>query len=339
MTRQKPAFTLLELLTVIAILGMLMSILIPSLSAARRHAKANVCLSNLKGIGTGFVVYLNENEDQFPPFRLFKVLPDMETDYVNVHGRRAPRWQWFIETDMGPVMDPLAYRYAIISQGYFDDETLNRKTLQLGTKMSHEVFTCPALKDEEFAMDIRDGAYGYNYQYLGNTRDDTKPGKRWDNFSVGLHRIRNPAHTVLVADSRGAGREHGRHSFTLDPPRLATERNAMRFGPNPDTWDGTPGSGDVPPGLNSEVYAHSPVEMRHTNQGNVLFVDTHARAMTLKELGYELCDGETPEGVRKGEPIPIHDPTFTPYTATNRLWNGEDVDYVAQEQHAESPGG
>ena len=62
MTRKKPAFTLLELLTVIGILTLLIGILVPSLSAARRQAKANACLSALSGLGKSFVVYLNEND-------------------------------------------------------------------------------------------------------------------------------------------------------------------------------------------------------------------------------------------------------------------------------------
>ena len=60
-----------------------------------------------------------------------------------------------------------------------------------------------------------------------------------------------------MADSRGAGRVHGKHSYSLDPPRLAVERYAQKFGP---------GSGDVEPGLDASLYQYSPVEMRHGGQ-------------------------------------------------------------------------
>ncbi len=336
MSRKRPAFTLLELLTVMAIMGMLIAILVPSLSAARRHAKAHACLANLSGIGKGFVIYLNENDDQFPPVRLDRVPADSEVDYINETGRKVPRWQWFIETDMGPVMDPVPYQYAIRSDGYFDDETYNRRTMQYGTKMAHSVFTCPGLKDEEYQTDIRDGAYGYNYQYLGNTRQDRTKG-RWDNFSVGLNRVRSPANTLVVADSRGAARKHGKHSFMLDPPRLATERDAERFGPA--TEDISPRDKSIV-FQNYETFRYSPVEARHGGLANAIFADSHGDSMSLRELGYQISE-DYPDaknaGVPDGTALPVIDPTATPYKATNKLWTGDNNDFLAAEQHAESP--
>ncbi|MEK6677112.1 MAG: type II secretion system protein [Planctomycetota bacterium] len=53
----RSAFTLLELLVVIAIIALLVAILLPSLEAARRASKNSACLANIKNIGTSSRVY------------------------------------------------------------------------------------------------------------------------------------------------------------------------------------------------------------------------------------------------------------------------------------------
>jgi len=64
MTR-KTAFTLVELLVVIAIIALLMSILMPALARVRNQAKAVLCLSNLKQMGSAFAMYLDDNDNTF----------------------------------------------------------------------------------------------------------------------------------------------------------------------------------------------------------------------------------------------------------------------------------
>jgi prepilin-type N-terminal cleavage/methylation domain-containing protein/prepilin-type processing-associated H-X9-DG protein len=61
------AFTLIEVLVVVAIIALLVSILLPSLSAARRQAKAAACAVNLRTIGHALVFYLQANQDTVPP--------------------------------------------------------------------------------------------------------------------------------------------------------------------------------------------------------------------------------------------------------------------------------
>jgi len=61
------AFTLIELLVVIAIIALLVGILLPALGAARKSARATVCMGNLRGIGQGLVLYSGDNKEGVVP--------------------------------------------------------------------------------------------------------------------------------------------------------------------------------------------------------------------------------------------------------------------------------
>ena len=60
-------FTLLELLIVVAIIGILLTLLLPSLTRAREKAIRAVCLSNQQQVYRGFVRYIKDNNGKLPP--------------------------------------------------------------------------------------------------------------------------------------------------------------------------------------------------------------------------------------------------------------------------------
>ncbi len=60
------AFTLIELLIVIAIIATLIGILLPALAGARENARTTKCASNLRTIGTSLTLYADANKGTFP---------------------------------------------------------------------------------------------------------------------------------------------------------------------------------------------------------------------------------------------------------------------------------
>lgn len=266
-------FTLVELLVVISIIAMLLAILMPALSKVRQSAQSLVCLTNVRRLAVAGNIYVNEFR-AFPPFRMASL---DGSRYVNKYGAERPRWQWYFDHGIGPVIDPSPYR----NKPFFgDSDTL---------LMTNDYFVCPSFKYAGWnPRDIRNGSYGYNWQYLGNAR---VTAGRYENFPVSASRIRRPSETVVIADSRGGDTPHGGHSYTLDSPRLATEVGCVKFGPD-----------------SSMRIQHSPTSDRHNKKANVSFVDGHAKSLTLKELGYVQDEN--------GDIVPDHP------QGNNDLWGG-----------------
>jgi prepilin-type N-terminal cleavage/methylation domain-containing protein/prepilin-type processing-associated H-X9-DG protein len=99
----KQGFTLIELLVVVAIMALLISILLPSLSAARAEARATVCATNQRHVGTAVAIYLNR-EGVFPVSYAYldkKGRADVSPQAQQTNGPSPPKfgyvhWTWFL---------------------------------------------------------------------------------------------------------------------------------------------------------------------------------------------------------------------------------------------------
>ena len=94
------SFTLIELLVVIAIIGILTSILLPSLSDARKASIRSLSINNLKQIYTGTMMYVDNNNSYFclvssnPDYNGNPVLNFRRLIYEEIQGKSfSTNWQ------------------------------------------------------------------------------------------------------------------------------------------------------------------------------------------------------------------------------------------------------
>lgn len=85
--KKKHGFVLIELLIVIAMIGILAAILLPALARTREAARRTSCANNLMQIGMAFAMYASENENRLPwggGHNRAGVLIKLEAQYLGV---------------------------------------------------------------------------------------------------------------------------------------------------------------------------------------------------------------------------------------------------------------
>jgi len=98
--RKRKAFTLVELLVVIAIIALLMALLMPALERAREQGRRAICLNNLRQLMLAWNLYADDNDDKI-------VNGNTSTgDWVYWPGQGAPK-----EDRIQGIKDGLLYKY------------------------------------------------------------------------------------------------------------------------------------------------------------------------------------------------------------------------------------
>lgn len=167
-------FTLVELLVVIGIIALLISILLPSLNAARRSAQAIKCQSNLRQLVTAAQMHVNEHKGFWP-------VAAYDGGSTNLQ-----RWSGSRASDSEP----------------FD--FFREPSPLLPYLKTDAIKACPGLNMDgvQAGVDGGSGGYGYNMSYVGGSFYDyqlsyldrhKRPAK--------TTQIRQPAETVVFADT------------------------------------------------------------------------------------------------------------------------------------------
>lgn len=201
--KPRPAFTLIEVLVVVAIIGLLLAILLPALTSVRERARRVICQSNLAQLHKGNLFYLQTYRGIFPPHRCH------DEDGTEVD-QGYPEAFWF----------DLLYPYM----------------------KTQEIYHCPTLKNDTqddgvlwmWEYNWKAIGYGYNAFFLGHYSSDDGPldwvylpAKNW----WPEDRVKNPSDLILFADSNP--KPDGKWGLTLWWPfiNLANEGiNGSRHG-------------------------------------------------------------------------------------------------------------
>jgi len=94
-----PAFTLVELLVVVGVIGVLMSILLPAMGRARAQSNAVKCMSNLRQIGMGLVMYCDENNGFVVPSYNLPPAPGSSSNYTGGPSQPLDGWACILDRD------------------------------------------------------------------------------------------------------------------------------------------------------------------------------------------------------------------------------------------------
>ncbi len=85
------AFTLIEVLVVVATVGLLAAVLLPALSRAKESGRRTVCLNNLRQLGIALRHYADDHDGLLPPRTLTEQWPSqLQSGYQNLNLLRCP---------------------------------------------------------------------------------------------------------------------------------------------------------------------------------------------------------------------------------------------------------
>lgn len=180
-TEKQKAFSLVELLVVISIIGLLMAILMPALAAAKSQAKSIVCKSNLRQLVLANIGYATEDDGYY--VAAASDLWDGAGGYHRWHGLRDDR-----DKPFDPLRGPLV---AYLSSG---------KVKQCPERVR---FVKGKTWSESFEKGC--GGYGYNMTYLGCRlwQSGIATLEQWKKAHAETTRISEvakPSETLMFAD-------------------------------------------------------------------------------------------------------------------------------------------
>jgi prepilin-type N-terminal cleavage/methylation domain-containing protein/prepilin-type processing-associated H-X9-DG protein len=269
----RKGFTLIELLVVIAIIAILAAILFPVFAQAREKARQTGCLSNVKQIGLGIQMYV-QDFDEYVPRNAYADPPRVaEGDhFVNCS---SPRWMDVIQPYIKNTQlhncpsDPFAPIRGTLPDGTPHTLAENKRyVFQPYSPDGRNVFREADCGDPNGQTNIgrRFGSYAINNMYYNGCGIQSPLSTCTPPNNKPLAIIAEPADTVLVAEVQNMGQSADFYRKDLTDPQPTRAVETFPF----------------PALLNRRN--NGAILGRHMKLTNVVWVDGHAKAVTLNYL-------------------------------------------------------
>jgi len=212
------AFTLIEVLVVVAIIALLVAILVPSLAAARERARRIICLSNMSNMPKAVLTFAAEHKGYAQLIGQRDEWEEIDTDYVKYayqKGYFGRSGQWLKPWPIAYAKE-LGERNLKRAEDYFEESYNADADHYIERFGRHEVFICPS--DEDMVNNVWSpldnpgvfGAISYsaNEDVFGVTNPFNNEGRPWKNgqrdagrrLEGRMDRIIRPSEVVLFCD-------------------------------------------------------------------------------------------------------------------------------------------
>jgi prepilin-type N-terminal cleavage/methylation domain-containing protein/prepilin-type processing-associated H-X9-DG protein len=172
-------FTLIELLVVIAIIAILAAILFPVFARARESARRASCLSNLKQIGLGIMMYIQDYDERYPQ----RIVGSWGTRPYAIQNDPTMPGHLFLTSDGAPTNHWVTWMDLIYPY----------------TK-STQVFVCPSVSDSIAGGGTAYPSYGYSIYMSYNAPNGSPTPPKTSVSGIALSAVNNPAQSMMCID-------------------------------------------------------------------------------------------------------------------------------------------